>query len=500
MDKIFDLDEAILNFSVGELIARWTVREAVEGVGIFGGIGSGKTSGSGRLLATKYLSNGWGGCVLTAKPSEKDLWVEYCKQTGRLDDLINVEPGGIQKFNFVEYESSRKTGGQHITENLVQVLKTVIRASEEKSGGKSDDPFWESALDMLIFNTIDLCLLAYGRVSMQVLYDVAMTIPKPGDTSTQDASKLMFSKAFKAAQNKVNQLYETYRASLTEAERAKLEEGDPHFLQNNFYVAVPEARIFQFVDQFFIETYRTLSEKTRSIVDFAFNGFLFRLLKDPIYSLFCHGKSTFQPEDSLDGKIILLNLPVKDYHKVGRDCQVLFKYIWQRAMEKRDVNKNGRPVFLWADEAQLFLHEYDAEYQATARSSRIATVYISQNLSNYFANMGGANSQHRVKSFLGTLGTKIFHNNADIDTNEYASGLLGSGYTEDATHSATMAGKFSSTRGSSYKLERIVRPEEFVGLKSGGKNNNFQVEGYMHRQGQSFPDGWNFRKITFSQQ
>jgi|GEM_PF-4259272 len=44
----------------------WTLRNAVEGVQIFGGIGSGKTSGSGRMLGLKYLSAGLGGLVLSS--------------------------------------------------------------------------------------------------------------------------------------------------------------------------------------------------------------------------------------------------------------------------------------------------------------------------------------------------------------------------------------------------------------------------------------------------
>jgi hypothetical protein len=112
---------------------------------------------------------------------------------------------------------------------------------------------------------------------------------------------------------------------------------------------LPEARLLKFLDQFFFDSFINLSEKTRSIIDFTFAGFLFRLLREPVYSLFCRDDSTVTPEDSLRGKIILINLPVKIYHKVGRDCQILFKYIWQRAMEKRSVAANAQPLFLWAD-------------------------------------------------------------------------------------------------------------------------------------------------------
>lgn len=262
---------------------------------------------------------------------------------------------------------------------------------------------------------------------------------------------------------------------------------------------LPDAITFRLINQFFLEHYKNLNEKTRSIIEFSFSGFLFRLMKEPVFSLFCRHQSTFTPEDSLRGKIILLNFPVKHYFKVGRDIQVMFKYIWQRAMERRDIKENGRPLFLWADEAQHFLHGYDADYQATARSSRIATVYISQNLPNYHANMGGESSLYKVKSFLGTLGTKIFHANADIETNNYASALIGEKYTASVQVSKTTASEFSSTQSVSAQLEKSVRPEKFTWLKNGSSINGGVVEGYMHRQGRSFSKDTNYMKIIFNQ-
>ena len=46
----YDLDTPLLELGEG---VKWTARHAVEGTQIFGGIGSGKTSGSGQTLALK---------------------------------------------------------------------------------------------------------------------------------------------------------------------------------------------------------------------------------------------------------------------------------------------------------------------------------------------------------------------------------------------------------------------------------------------------------------
>lgn len=495
---LFDLDQPIIEIASATGNGKWTIRHAVEGVQIFGGIGSGKTSGSGRMLALKYLTAGFGGLVLTVKPDEKQAWQDYCRLAGREKDLLILEPNGQHCFNFLQYESSQSQ--EALTENIVDVLKTVIRAGQEKDSGKSDDAFWETALDMLIFNVIDLCRLAYGTLSIQQMYDIVQTIPKSNENLQVDATQgevKAFQKAFEAARLLVTHKIDTWVASFSPQQQSILQDNNKFEIE--LLEAIPEARLLKFLDQFFFDSFINLSEKTRSIIDFTFAGFLFRLLREPVYSLFCRQDSTLIPEDSLEGKIILINLPVKFYHKVGRDCQILFKYIWQRAMEKRVITSHARPVFLWADEAQNFLHEHDSDYQATARSSRIATVYISQNLPNYYACMGGQRAEYRVKSFLGTLGTKIFHANADIETNRYASELFGDAFFEDASSSVTVSKDFSQTRGKSLKLERLVRPEDFVRLKTGGHLNSYKVEGYLHKQGDPIHKGQNFTKITFNQ-
>lgn len=493
----FDLDTALVQFNGKQRASQFTIRNAVEGLQIFGGIGSGKTSGSGRTFAIKYLSHGFAGLVLTAKMDEAEAWREYCRLTGRENDLIVVQPGSKHCFNFLEYESAHLLNDIPLTDNILQVLKTVIRAGEEKSGGKSDDPFWETALDLLIYHVLELCQLAHGRISIKEMYDIALTVPKNGVEATKSSSKSSYTSAFLKAQKKVKEQIKGFTEKLT-PEQEKIAE-DPESFEDLILENIPDAATLKSIDQFFIDSFRNISDKTRNLIEFCFNGFLFRLLREPVYSLFCKNGSTYKPEDCLDGKIILIDLPVKLYHKVGRDCQIMFKYIFQRAMERRDIKKNGRPIFIWADEAQHFLHEHDSEFQATARSSRIATVYLTQNLPNYHANMGGTKFDLRVKAFLGTLGTKIFHANADLDTNRYASELIGDAYREDKSMSRTMAGDFSSSENLSFKLERILRPEQFVSMKSGGPDNDFTVEAYIHRQGIPFHDGLSFRKIALMQ-
>src|SRR5580658_1454862 len=68
------LDFVLLPLGGGDV---FTVGDPCEGVAAFGGVGSGKSSGSGAALARAFLSSGFGGLVLTAKPGERAEWERY---------------------------------------------------------------------------------------------------------------------------------------------------------------------------------------------------------------------------------------------------------------------------------------------------------------------------------------------------------------------------------------------------------------------------------------
>ena len=495
--KTYDLDTPIARFGTRDNIIPWTLRNAVEGCQIMGSVGSGKSSSSGRTILMKYLKMGMGGLVLTVKGDEAEMIKSYCDLAGRKDQLIVIEPDGHFKFDFLKYLSDSGNKGGSITGNILETLKTVIRASEQHSSGKSDDPFWEKSLDQLLYCTIDLCNIAYGQVGVEMMYDIVQSLPKK-EAAKDKSKKGAFEKAYRQAKSIVQQNIDKWGAGLSAKEKKELEKDEDYNAASERHV--PGVRLLRYVDVFFFETFKELNEKTRSIIEFTFTSFLFRLLRDPIYSIFCSGTLNIRPEDSLGGKIILLSFPVKEYHKAGTDVQMLFKYIWQVAMEKRNIKENDRPVFLYADEAQHFLHEHDSTFQATARSSRICTVYITQNLPNYMSAMGGETAESRVKSFLATLNTKIFHANNDVDTNSWASQLIGDGTLIDPSRTYSMGEQFSQSDTVKIITEKRVKPEDFARLRTGGKQNNYKAEAYIHVQGDPLFDGENFNKVKFSQQ
>ena len=175
--------------------------------------------------------------------------------------------------------------------------------------------------------------------------------------------------------------------------------------------------------------------------------------------------------------------------------------MWQQAAERRNVKENPRPVFLWVDEAQNFATEYDMQFQATARSSRACTVYLTQNIPNYYAEMGGEHSKYRVDSLMGNLQTKIWHANSDPMTNEHAAEVIGKSWQVRRNVGTSVgAESFNISSGETESFDYDVPPQEFSKLRKGGVPNDLIVEAFAFQNGRVWKNGLTHLRVKFKQQ
>ena len=464
-----NLDTSIYRFNQTEA---FTIRQAFEGVQIFGGIGSGKTSGSGQALAKAYLHAGFGGLVLCAKKDECETWKEYARETGREDDLIIFDETGSWRFPFLQYEVKRAGKGAGFTENLVRLFTTVYEVMERSKGGNSDS-YWMRSMQQLIRNAIDLCLLSGNEVSVPQLYDIVNSAPR------------------------------------SEAERESEEWQENSLcwqLLENAENLQDKLSEWQWLDlastvNYWQEEFPRLAPKTRSGIISMFTSMADNLMRRPFRMLFSVGlpKRNAVPEMTHDGVIIIMNLPVKEFGEAGRAAQVIYKMMWQQAVERRDIAKNPRPVFLWVDEAQNFVTDYDMQFQATARSSRACTVYLTQNLPNYYASMGGEQSKYRVDSLIGNFQTLIFHNNAEPYTNQKASDIIGRSWQLRAGVSRSASERhFTTSESANIHLDYDVIPKTYTRLKKGGRLNGYEVEAIVFNS-RGWSNGKTYLRASFHQ-
>jgi len=208
------------------------------------------------------------------------------------------------------------------------------------------------------------------------------------------------------------------------------------------------------------------------------------------------------PEATFQGKILLLALPIKQYLELGRLSQVLWKHIWQKAAESRDIQSNPRHVFLWADESQHFISRADPLFLTTSRSAKVITVLLTQNVPNYLSVL----SQAETDSLLGNLATKIWHRNSCHVTNTMAAETIARTRVFRWTTGLSMSDdpfgsqKVSHNVGGSDGVDWETLPGDFQFLRSGGPGNNYEVDGIVYQAGRLWAgSGRNHICVAFDQ-
>jgi hypothetical protein len=458
----------------------WRIKDACEGTVIFGGTGSGKTSGSGRAIARSFLGAGFGGLVLCAKPEEPALWRAYASEAGRESDLVMFGGREHWGFNFLAYESLRSGAGAGLTENLVNLFMEVSSIGSGEARARGGDPFWERAMRSLVRNCADLLVMAGEPVSLHSMFDVIRGAP--ADTSCPGSSQ--------------------WRA--TSPCWSRIEAARHRALGAPWQVDCTE------VEGYWLAHFPTLGEKTRGSIVAMFSTLAEGLMRGKMRELFCEG-TNLSPEDVIAGRIVVVDLPVKEWSEVGRMAAVIWKYCLQKAAERRSDNAGGRgrPLFIWADECQHFTSRYDTLFQATARSSRAASVYLTQSYPSLAAALGsGSEGRTVTDSLLGNLGTKVFHANSDRETNQFAADLVGrrlqvlrnSGEGSSLSLGARPSMGSSLSRGRSEAMDYEVQPMEFSTLRKGGPENAYAADALVFQNGRLWSgSGRTWQKVSFFQ-
>ncbi len=491
-DFIPSLDAPLLRFGK----APWTIGNACEGTLILGATGSGKSSGSGAYIAKSFLLSGMGGMILCAKPDEKARWLQYAKQCNREHSVIVMDGSGTERFNFLDYSLLRDGDGSGQTMNLVTLFIQLAEAAQ-RGRGDGGDPFWRDAMKELLSHSMDALIAAYGRVRLHELQMFMESLPVPDDTRKSGFCYQTMAKAYNAP------------------------------------IKMLPLHDWKIVNNYVFQNMRYMSDKTRSGVISSFTSLAHSFIKGKMHELFCTD-STLVPELTHEGAILIIDLPIKQWDTAGILAAHVMKYLFQKAAERRNVTSASRPVFLWADECQFFLSEYDNEFQSTARSAKACSVYLTQNLSGIYNTIGGRHPEHAADALLGNLRTKIFHSNDNRTTNQWAADMIGkdvqirsnfsnswgkstseshgtnrssgtsssrttsnsgtsysygSNSSRGSSHSLTFGSQSNQSQGGSETIDYRLQPSYFAeALRTGGSKNSNQVDAVIFQPGQRFED------------
>jgi hypothetical protein len=447
----------------------YTIGHSYEGTLAFGQTGSGKSSGPGRALSLAFLRAGYGGLVTTSKPQDADDWRQLAKLAGREKDLRVISPGGAWTLNILDYQYRAGERGAGLSENVVNLSLEWLQ-TRDRARGQPADPFWLDSSRFLQTCAIDLLGLAGERITFA---NIARVIGSAASSSDEVRSAEWQKDSY------LNGLISRAvgRTDLTAAQKIDLN------------IAI----------EYWLRDYVTLDPKTRSGIVATTRSLTFAFERSLLSTLF-GSDSTCLPEDcSRSGAIVVLDIPVKEFLEAGTAAQVLFKTVWQRAMERRDVFQDPRPVFLFIDEYQNFVTQYDPLFQATARSSRVATVVMSQNLDAIASRLPAHTGKAETQALLGNFNLKVFCAQDHVETNEWAAKMIGEEWVTRQNVSAGLGTDGNMTAGTTEQRRFLIDPITFIRLLKGGRENHGRVQALCFRSGRPFATGLNHIVVNFNQ-
>ena len=367
-------------------------------------------------------------------------------------------------------------------------------------GGSSSDPFWDLAVERLMTAAINLLKFAakgYEEESDQFMLSVenmARIIREANNMDQEDGDK-------EAEDNNYVRECLAYATIYIEDKEEDLASGSP--TDDELEEFASEKRAYNLAFNYFMYDFNSLPKDTKGSVIETFLAFANPFMSGLLADYFAQGLTPeLLPEETFKGKIIILDFPVKKYLQVGINAQCIYKMLWQQAVERRqpqDGGANLNPVFLWVDESQYFLNQQDMLFQTTARSSKACTIFITQNISNYYAVMGGTRYKERVDSLLGNLATKIFHAKNDNVTNEWAAKTISRTFQTKMSTSIASGDGGTQNTSISEALNYQIEPHAFTILKGGGSKYDYRVSAVITVAGMEWSNGKNYANVFFDQ-
>ncbi len=441
-----------------------TPRDLFEHVLVFGRTGSGKSSGPGRHLGLHLLKAGWSGLVICVKPGDAGTWLDYCRVAGRMDDVVHFHPEGPYRINPLAYSVSQVGGGY--TENLLSLVVNLSAVSKgENPKGAGEDPYWLNATKEMLRSALVPLKLACPSLSLIDLHQMV--------TSAPQSSEEVQSPTWQSESFCYRVLQTASCAARTEAERMDME----------------------IACRYWLSVFPAWADRPRSSVVSVFTSMASGFLFSPFRELFCT-ETNVTPEDVHEGRILLVDFPLKQYETMGRQASTLIKWLFMKATERR---RSARPCFIFADEAHLSLvaaDDTELSFLTTARSSNVSCIYMTQSVTNFKSYLSGDHGgDAQVDAFAGNFKTQVFLNNHSQETNRYASALFGRIGRIRTTYNAGrggMHGHDNQSAGGSEHLEDAIHPHEFSELPTGGPANRGCVGAIIYKGGEI----WNHSKTN----
>ena len=132
-----------------------------------------------------------------------------------------------------------------------------------------------------------------------------------------------------------------------------------------------------------------------------------------------------------------------------------------------------------------------------------------KSLHSYYSALKGETGKHQADALLTNFHHKVFHALGDVDTAEFASGLIGKelrtfiggSMAPQESVMDELMGHSKYTGSFNQHYEKVLQDNVFMnGLRCGGEANGLLADCIVIRTGEPFASGQNWIQVTFSQE
>ncbi len=366
-------------------------------------------------------------------------------------------------------------GGGH-TRNItkcITVIGETLRSSDTAGGENAD--FWAREQERLIFNAVEIVKQATGKVGAPELHTFITTAAMNSSViGTEEWQGKFHNRCLKSAY---------------ERDKTPTEQHD-----------------FDMARDYFLSEFPSMAEKTRSSIMTGVMGILHTFNTGVVRDL-VSTTTTVSPADMFRGKWVLVDMSPAEWGEIGNFVAAGWKYLTQKMVLRRHATANSNPVCIWVDEAQMYVNSHDAHYLAQCRSHLGCMIFLTQSLASYYGTLKGETGKRQADALLTNFHHKVFHALGDVETAEWASGLIGKELRTFIAGSTgpqgsmydELCGQSKFTGSFSQHYEKVLQDNVFMKLRTGGKANGLLCDCIVVRSGEPFSNGQNWQWVTFSQ-
>lgn len=343
------------------------IGHVIEGVGVLGGTGSGKTSGPDQSIIKAEMLAGFGMLCTAPKATTAQEIAEWASECGREKDVKIVDQSGKYVFNPLDFIAKHADGPAVIQESvslLSEIGEVGQRGKMRDSSGESK--FFTMNAERLSHSVMVVDYYGNGSIVPKRCLQMVQQIPESGA----------------AAQTGRGLVVETCQRALNKCAKAQLAEVRVATDFLTMEMAGMESRV-----------------KSNIIIS---TTVLWSVFTPPLDRMFT-GESNITPDAINDGAIIIIDVPLSRGN-VAKTAFMPWKWCTQKMLLGRIGQPNLRGATLFLGEASQYVSTGDYFFTALARESLSSYHFSTQSISQLLSEI----PENHANAILSCLNLRLY--------------------------------------------------------------------------------------------